>query len=57
MNLTLNELKEKFTSQLDELSILELLEITSSDLVEAFSDRIGEKYEYFCSELYFGEEI
>lgn len=41
---TINELKEKL-SRLDELSILELLNITSEELVEFLADEIEEKYE------------
>jgi hypothetical protein len=44
MNLTIEELKEKL-SQLDELTILELLDITSEELVEFLTDQIVEKYD------------
>ena len=40
MSLTLEELKEKLSSYYDEISLLELLNINSNDLVERFSDRI-----------------
>lgn len=42
--LTISELKEKL-AQLDELSILELLDITSEELVEFLTDQIVEKYD------------
>jgi len=42
--LTIEDLKDKL-SQLDELSILELLDITSEELVEFLTDQIVEKYE------------
>ena len=41
MELTLEELKEKL-SALDEISLMEILEIHSDELVEAFEDRIEE---------------
>jgi hypothetical protein len=47
---TIEEIKEKL-SQCDELTILELLDITSEELVEFLSDQIEYKYdqliEYF----------
>lgn len=47
---TLEELKERM-SQLDELTIIELLDISSEELVEFLSDQIEYKYdqliEYF----------
>lgn len=39
MEFTLEELKEKL-SELDEVSLMELLDIHSDELVEAFEDRI-----------------
>ncbi len=38
-NLTLDELKERL-SNLDEVTLLEVLDIHSDELVEAFEDRI-----------------
>lgn len=40
----MNELQEWLMS-LDEITVLELLELTSEDLVNAFEDRIEEKAE------------
>lgn len=52
-NLTLPELMEKL-AQLDELTILELLDISSEELVEFLADQVEEKYddliEYFDDE-------
>ncbi len=48
---TILELKEKLAEQYDEISILELLEINSFDLVEAFSDKIEDKYDKLVSEF------
>jgi len=51
--LTLNELIEKL-GQLDELTILELLDVTSEELCEFLTDQIVEKYdqliEYFSDD-------
>jgi len=41
---TLEELKDKL-KQLDEVTLMETLEITSEDLVERFVDRIEQKQE------------
>lgn len=49
--MTLTELKEKIAEQYDEITILELLEITSYDLVEAFSDKIDDKYNHLVQEF------
>ena len=37
---TLNEIKEYLETQLDEITLMELLNLTSSDLVAAFDNRI-----------------
>ena len=39
---TLEEIKDKL-KQLDEVTLMETLEITSSDLVDRFADRVEEK--------------
>ena len=49
--LTLVELKEELAKTCDEISLLEILEINSYDLVEAFSDRIEDKYDELVSEF------
>lgn len=40
--LLLHEIKERLI-ELDEITLLELLDITSEDIVEQFSDRIEER--------------
>lgn len=47
--ITLQELKEKLIRE-DEVSILELLEISSEDLVEMFEHRIDARYEVLIEE-------
>lgn len=42
MEITLEELKERLSS-LDEITLMELLDIHSDELVEAFEDRIEEE--------------
>jgi len=42
----LDELKK-----LDEITLLELLEITSEDLVDAFLEKINDKIEYLYSQV------
>lgn len=42
MPLLLHEIKERLI-ELDEVTLLELLDITSEDIVELFSDRIEER--------------
>lgn len=49
---TIAELMEKLAS-LDELTILELLDITSEELVEFLADQIVEKYDVLME--YFSE--
>lgn len=55
MALTLLELKEKL-SRVDEISLLEVLNICSEDLVEAFSDRIEDDFERLEEEFQDGNE-
>jgi hypothetical protein len=43
--LTLAEFKEKIIEQVPEVDLLDLLGLTTNDLVIAFSDEIEEKYE------------
>lgn len=50
MSLTLEEVKEKL-KQLDETSLLEILEIDSEEIVERFSDKIEDKEDYFITDL------
>ena len=51
MPLTLEELKERIAERMDEDSILEILNIDSYQLVEAFSDLIEEHYDKLNSQL------
>jgi hypothetical protein len=51
MNLTLEELKEKLIEQVDEVILLELLSLTSEDIVDRFEDIIELKYETLIQEV------
>lgn len=44
MTLTLYELQEKL-KEIDEISILEILNITTEDLIDNFGDKIEQKYD------------
>ena len=46
----MNRLNEKLR-RLDELLLMDLLEITSEDIVDRFQDKIEEKYDYLLREL------
>jgi len=48
--LTLEDIKEKL-KQLDEVTLMETLEITSEDLVNKFADRIEEKQDILENDL------
>ena len=50
MSMTLEEVKEKL-KQFDEVTLLEIFDITSEELVERFSDLIEEREEYFIKEI------
>jgi hypothetical protein len=55
MPLVLSELLEKL-KELDEISLLELLEISSEDLIERFFDKIELKLDTLEEELNDGED-
>lgn len=50
MNLSFEELKEKL-KRIDEVTLLELLNIHSDDLIERFEDYIEDKYEQLLKEI------
>jgi len=51
MPITLEELREKLVEQVDEVALLELLSLTSEDIVDRFSDIIELKYEELIQEV------
>jgi hypothetical protein len=54
--ITLQELKEKIVEQIDEVDFVDLLGLTTADLVEAFSDTIEDNFEKIISNLELPEE-
>lgn len=50
MSLTLTDLQEKL-KYIDEISLMEILEITSEDLVSRFIDKIDSKYDELVEEF------
>jgi anion-transporting ArsA/GET3 family ATPase len=50
MELTIEELKEKLAT-IDEISLLEILEIDSRDLVERFVDKIEDKADELAEDI------
>ena len=55
-SLTLSDLKHRLSKALNEVELLEVLEITTEDLVDRFSDLIEEKFDYLAKELEIEEE-
>lgn len=50
MPLTFNDIKHKLRL-LDEITLMEVLEISSEDIVERFEDKIEGKLDYLTDEL------
>ncbi len=53
MNLTLKELKELLSQQYDPESLVDLLGVSSEQIVEAFSDVIEDNYNKIIKEVEF----
>lgn len=51
MGMTMHDLKWKLIHACNEIELMELLEITTEDLVNRFSDIIEEKYDYLAVEF------
>lgn len=50
MTVTLNDIRDRL-KKLDEVTLLEVLEITSEDIVERFDDKIEDKMDYLTEDL------
>lgn len=48
--LTLTDVKERL-KKLDETTLLEILEISSEEIVDRFEDKIEDREEYFINDL------
>tara|TARA_R110000868_G_scaffold127410_2_gene334995 strand:- start:162 stop:338 length:177 start_codon:yes stop_codon:yes gene_type:complete len=57
MPITLEELKERVIATLDEELICEMLSISTSDLVDAFEDRILKNFDKIAEEFEDEDEI
>ena len=51
MSLTLEELKEKIIINVDELLVLELLDISTEDLLEAFEHRLIRNFDEIAEDF------
>ncbi len=49
--LTFKELKERMSERLNPDDLIEILEISSEELVEAFQDKIQERLDHFLGEF------
>jgi hypothetical protein len=49
--ITIEELKGKLAKELDEITLLELLDISAEELVEAFHDKIDERFNMLVREF------
>lgn len=47
MTYTLEELKQALIDRLDEITLVEILELSPEDIVEAFSEQIEDRFDYF----------
>jgi hypothetical protein len=53
--ITLTELQEKIIEQVSEVDLIDLLGLTTEDLVYAFQDKIEDRYDKLVSELELGD--
>lgn len=56
MTTTLNDLYEKLR-YIDEISILEILDITTEEILNRFQDKVEEKYEELRTEFDYEEDL
>jgi hypothetical protein len=55
--MTLEELKEYLTKNVNEVDLLEVLDISAEELVEVFSDKIEENFDRVLVQFELGEEF
>lgn len=51
MSMTIEELKTKLAQELDEVTLLELLDISAEELVQAFHDKIEDNFNKLVREM------
>ena len=56
MGISLKDLKNYLMDNIEETQFLELLDITTADLVVAFDDKIADKFDYLVSKLELDED-
>jgi hypothetical protein len=54
--ITIVELKDRLATQFDELTILDMLEVDSKMLVNAFTELVEENYDKLVAEVLIGED-
>jgi hypothetical protein len=54
--ITLTELEEKIIQQVSEVDLIDLLGLTTEDLVYAFQDKIEDRFDKLVSELELGDD-
>ena len=54
--ITIVELKERLAAQFDELTILDMLEVDSKMLVNAFTELVEDNYDKLVAEVLIGED-
>ena len=54
---SLKELKTHIMENVEETEFLELLDITTPDLVVAFDDKIADRFDYLVSKLELDEDV
>jgi uncharacterized protein YutD len=55
--ITLAELKTYLIENLDEVEVIELLQLNSEQLVEAYSEIIEDKFDYICMKYGITDEV
>lgn len=50
--ITLTDVLDRLKERVDEISLLEILDISSEDIVDKFQDKIEEKFEELREELF-----
>ena len=57
MTVTLSELKQRLADELDEVTLLEVLDIKADEIVERFDDKIEAKFNKLVRDLDWEEQV